>query len=71
MTDISVIIGQFFGLFVDRIRDFCSSVTDIHTVEPCECVQKFRALLIFNVNSVSALNNIDRNFSVSMVTRVC
>ena len=66
-----MIIGQFFSLFVDRFRDFCSSVTNIHTVEPCECVQNFCALLIFNVNSVTALNNIDRNFSVSMVTRVC
>ena len=71
MPDISVIIGQFFSLFVDRIRNFRSSVTDIHTVKSCECVQQFCALLIFNVNSVTTLNNIDRNFSVSMVTSVC
>ena len=65
MTDISVITCWFFWLFVDSVSDFYSSVTDIYTIESLKCIQKFCAMLVFNVNSVTALNNFDRKFIVA------
>ena len=71
MTDISMIIGYFFNLFVDRVRDFCYSVTDIYTIGSCKCIQKFCAMLVFNLNSVAALNNVYRKFNVGMFICAC
>ena len=57
MPNIRVVVSQFFGLSGNRIGNFLSAVACIHTVKPCESIQKLVTIPIFNIDTAGGLDH--------------
>ena len=50
MTKVGVVIGQFLGLFADRINHGLASVADVDTVQPRKAIQQLITVAVIDIN---------------------
>ncbi len=63
MADIGMVIGQFPGLFRDRLGDLLAAIADIDAIEPGEAVEQAVAVAVLDEDALAAGDDPFRQFA--------